>query len=1247
MYKKIIAATIFLLYFYPSIVNATMEDALNSNLSRSLAHMEELYASGKWDEAMEIGRGIIKDAPKDHKAAYRAQDLIVLSLEGKNQEILQNKKRENNRQREDAAQKMIVEGNKLFKDNNYKSAAEKYISALKITSGDAQTYFQLGYSQLKIGHERQAYESLNKCLQLNSKHARALFHIAGLSFKFNKSEEAEEYTSKLIVLLEKSLEENKRIFQSQQSGSLKGQSVDTAAKITSIKKNLAQAAILNGMLLQKRKNYKDAAKSYLKASKIKTDDPDLWFRLGICYLNSSTFHQAAISFEQAISLRESKLKLLVIESKRLINEGLTDKAIEVELKQRNIRDELANTLYMLALTNNKKNDPKAALTTIEKSLEIKPDFWQGRYTKAVLLASNNRFDEALDEMREVLKESKPNSNEAKKAVSMITTLMDKIARRDNPVEVKVEEIAQNNVVYVEKNVKDMPGIGGKDLEVTLEDVFPKLREISELVKAKNYAEASRRLIYLRGKHPEIADIHAVLGSCYNEMGRLNEAESCYKKTIEIQPNHAEALNGLANIWAGKGANLDKALEYAEKAIKEDSMRPEYFHTHGLVLFKKGELRKSIESYKKALGIRPNYMLARYDLGLAFYLVQGYQAAIESFDAVLALNPTHQKALLFKSICLAKINEPEMAIENLKYLKETLEPKSALAKVVKDFEQKIIDARDRNEAIPVPEVKTTVNIDRLLAEARDLKSKNLVTSAKEKYLECQRLAPTRYEPYNELGQMYADSGLNKAALSAWEKAAELAPKNYDIFMNIGKMQHKVGQIDKAKNTFETASKIKPKDSEPLYYIGLIAYEDKNFETAVVYAKDALKLKSNYFKAMALLGMSQVRLDRLVEAKATYEKLYAKAPVGSSIKQHARIKIWEINKGLKPEMYPSYDNAIAVKKELEDKAGIGEKTENDTIVIASPKISFTPSEEELIAEYGKNTMTPNDKELVLNTFEKLGQVKKHTLSEALQGKTVANSKESQWFKNKMQRFETSKKYGLPSEVKNDERSVMNIEETYVRVPDRSDQMTKMAIESMAKGFVIQAADEFKKAVEISPHNIDVLLNNGFFNTLQGNFKDAFDAYAEATVSHPENNLARLGLGNLYWLGGQADKAIEQWQMIKGKYHNNEEFSATSKAEMVWKRMLEIDPLDVDAHANLGLVYMFSGDPTKAIVEFEAVGNLERNHYEQDYYRAQMHMLLYTLNKNRIHKKEAESLLEKITKNSQSFPHSAELRKYVAKL
>jgi tetratricopeptide (TPR) repeat protein len=957
MKYRLIKATILLLILWPAALPAAMDFIFEESLAQSLARMESLYSGGKWDEAMHIGRGILKDAPKDHPAARRAHDVIILAIDGRNKELIANENRGKAKQKQENSQQLVTEGAKLLNEKNYAAAAEKLSQAVKLYAGDAQTFFLLGYAQLQAEKRKEAYQSLKQCLKLNPDHSRALFHIAGLSYEFNHGAEAENYAATLIAAIEKKLEELKDAFIDQRSKGLNDNAVTTTRKMAALNNNLAQASFMHGVLTQKRKDYKIALKSFERAARLNPASADNWFHLGSCFLQLKVYHQASLALEQSVLIRETILKDLSSNAGRLLDAGKSDEAVEAELQTRKIKEEIAKGLYLLAIAHGKKKETANAIRNIDRALELKPDFVQGRYARAILLAEDNNFEEALEQMRMVLKDSTPNSSQAKKAIKTITFLMDLIARRDNPTEVAAAQ-PKKQMVDVDQYVKDMPGIGGKEAEVRLEDVFPRLREINRLVSMRNHAEAVRRLLYLRTQHPDIADIHAILGHCYMEMGRIDDAATCFDQAILLQPDHSEALNNMAYILATKVEKLDVALDYINRALARDSLRAEFHHTHGWVMFKTGEIKKASESFARAIELKPNYLLARYNLGLANYIGKNFPAAIEAFEGVLAINPHHHKALLFKAIGLARTNNAEDALKTLENLRSKLTEKSVLARVVGDLHARIKLAHERLTDLPVPELKSPAPIERLMAEAMAFRSKGLVTRAKEKYLECQRLAPDRYEPWFALGEMYAEAGLNTPALSAWERAEKLNPEDFSLQMNLGKMHHKLGKPDKARQFFTRAQALREKDAEPRYYLGLLAYEAKSFESAESYALSALRLKPDYYKSMALLGMARVRLNRLRPARDIYETLYAKAPADSSIKRHARKKIWELTRMMAPAQYPSVEDAMEVKNQIVKK------------VAGNPEQSGykpAPGEENAFAEYGKNTMTIEDKAWVLKQLK----------------------------------------------------------------------------------------------------------------------------------------------------------------------------------------------------------------------------------------------------------------------------------------
>ncbi len=115
---------------------------------------------------------------------------------------------------------------------------------------------------------------------------------------------------------------------------------------------------------------------------------------------------------------------------------------------------------------------------------------------------------------------------------------------------------------------------------------------------------------------------------------------------------------------------------------------------------------------------------------------------------------------------------------------------------------------------------------------------------------------------------------------------------------------------------------------------------------------------------------------------------------------------------------------------------------------------------------------------------------------------------------------------------------------------------------------AAEEFKRAIELSPNNS--LAHHGYAAYLSAlrRHDEACDEMQRSLELDPLSPLANANLGSIYWSSHDFDRAIQQL-----------------------KKALEIDPNFPDAHLYLGMVYESLGSYDQALAEFEkyrALGN-----------------------------------------------------------
>ncbi len=99
--------------------------------------------------------------------------------------------------------------------------------------------------------------------------------------------------------------------------------------------------------------------------------------------------------------------------------------------------------------------------------------------------------------------------------------------------------------------------------------------------------------------PKHLDLHYSRAIMLEKMGDRLRAEAAMEEVLTLEPNHAEALNYLAYLWAEQGQRLELALEYARRALKL-SDRPHIRDTLGWVYFRLGRFEEAQRELQRAV-----------------------------------------------------------------------------------------------------------------------------------------------------------------------------------------------------------------------------------------------------------------------------------------------------------------------------------------------------------------------------------------------------------------------------------------------------------------------------------------------------------------------------------------------------------------------------------------------------------------------------------------------------------------------
>jgi len=131
------------------------------------------------------------------------------------------------------------------------------------------------------------------------------------------------------------------------------------------------------------------------------------------------------------------------------------------------------------------------------------------------------------------------------------------------------------------------------------------------------------------------------GSVCERAGRFEQAEEIFEKCVDLYPEAHQALNYLAYMWAERGMNLDKAMEYVKRALKQEPENGAYIDTLGWIYFKQGKHSLARVEIQKALAFMKDDPTITDHLGDAFAALGDVDHAVRYWKRSFMIDPTKE------------------------------------------------------------------------------------------------------------------------------------------------------------------------------------------------------------------------------------------------------------------------------------------------------------------------------------------------------------------------------------------------------------------------------------------------------------------------------------------------------------------------------------------------------------------------------------------------------------------------------
>ncbi|HMP82964.1 MAG TPA: tetratricopeptide repeat protein [Verrucomicrobiota bacterium] len=129
------------------------------------------------------------------------------------------------------------------------------------------------------------------------------------------------------------------------------------------------------------------------------------------------------------------------------------------------------------------------------------------------------------------------------------------------------------------------------------------------------------------------------GVAYERSGQHDQAARYFKKSIELSPDFAAALNYLGYMWADRGENLEEAERLIARALKIEPNNEAYLDSMGWVRFKQGDYKSALKYIQKAIEASEEPDAEIYDhLGDIYAAMNQPDKAREAWEKALSVEP---------------------------------------------------------------------------------------------------------------------------------------------------------------------------------------------------------------------------------------------------------------------------------------------------------------------------------------------------------------------------------------------------------------------------------------------------------------------------------------------------------------------------------------------------------------------------------------------------------------------------------
>jgi len=441
---------------------------------------------------------------------------------------------------------------RLYRTANNSVEAEKaYSQVLSLDANNEEALTGLAIVYSGLGDTRKAIEKLQEVTKRNPS-PRTLAALA------QSYEQLHDYKSAIEVLRK---------------------ALDLEPENSRLKRGLAQDLMFSDKLDEALKYYNEVA----------ADDPkdaQVQLRISEIYRQKHDFAKARTYLDKAKSLDPENLEVRYDEVNLLESQGQTEKAIaalqpmlkETERSSYSTGDKENRSMFLerLGTLYRTTNQYPAAVDAFRKMGELDPD------------SAARAEAEVIDTYR-IAKDYKNARTEADSALKKYPDeRMLKLVHASLLADTGKTDEAVAELRALLKGDKE------RETQLAIAQIYEKGKRYADMQKALDAAEK----LSTSGQDKET--VYFMRGAMFERMKKFDAAEGEFRHVLQLNPENASALNYLGYMFADRDVRLDEAQKLISRALELDPDNGAYLDSLGWVYYRENRLEDAAQTLVRAL-----------------------------------------------------------------------------------------------------------------------------------------------------------------------------------------------------------------------------------------------------------------------------------------------------------------------------------------------------------------------------------------------------------------------------------------------------------------------------------------------------------------------------------------------------------------------------------------------------------------------------------------------------------------------